>query len=333
MSTLVSQRLSFRERGVVFEEAKRVITAHSRHFFALCHLFLFPLCFSIIIYPSLFTAFSQLDGFHPLQWLLSFTADPTHLRARPILFALLFDLFALCLAACALGTIIYSTFNGHHGRPVTLSSSVKSLLGSFLPILSTLIVSQIIVCLVGIGLGVLVALLLTGLRIVGVEVNYYDNYSCNWGLVIFYVVLLVPIIVWLQINWSLACVIVVAESKWGYEPLRRSGQLVKGTRGVAASILVLYGQVFLLMVLCTSLLGKIGANRGVLFWMGTIIVVYGSSSVTELILYSLAANVVLYIYCKALHEKGALLEIAEVEGKDASLAFGGGKVSQVVNHG
>nr|GMD17008.1 uncharacterized protein LOC109160757 [Ipomoea batatas] len=279
---VVSQRLSFRERGVVFEEAKRVITTHSRHFFALCHLFLFPLCLSIIIYPSLFTAFSDLDGFHPLQWLLSFTADPTYLRARPILFALLFDLFALCLAACALGTIIYSTFNGHHGRPVTLSSSVKSLLGSFLPILSTLIVSQIIVCL---------------------------------------------------IEWSLAYVIVVVESKWGYEPLRRSGQLVKGARGVAASTLVLYGQVFLLMVLSTSLLGKIGANRGVLFWMGTIIVVYGSSSVTGLILYSLAANVVLYIYCKALHEKGALLEIAEVEGKDnASLAFGGGKVSQVVNH-
>nr|GMD18204.1 uncharacterized protein LOC109160757 [Ipomoea batatas] len=129
-----------------------------------------------------------------------------------------------------------------------------------------------------------------------------------------------------KINWSLACVIVVAESKWGYEPLRRSGQLVKGARGVAASTLVLYGQVFLLMVLSTSLLGKIGANRGVLFWMGTLIVVYGSSSVTGLILYSLAPNVVLYIYCKALHEKGALLEIAEVEGKDnASLAFGGGK--------
>ncbi|XP_019164540.1 PREDICTED: uncharacterized protein LOC109160757 [Ipomoea nil] len=324
MSTAVSQRLSF--RGVA-SEAKRVTTAHSLHFFALSLLFLFPFCFSIVIYPSLFTAaFSQLNGFHPQQWLLSFNADPTDPRARPILLAL----FALCLAPCAFGTIIYSTFNGHHGRPVTLSSSVKSLVCSFFPMLSTLIVSQIIVCLVG----VLAALiLLAGLQIVGVEVNYNNP---SWGLVILYVLLVLPTILWLQINWSLAYVIVVVESKWGYEPLRGSAQLVKGMRRVAASILLLYGLVISLMVVYYSLwFGMVGPNfthREILFWIAAIIVVYSSSLVTGVTLNSLAANVVLYIHCKALHEKEAFLEVAEVESKDASLPFGDGKVSQVVNH-
>lgn len=173
------------------------------------------------------------------------------------------------------------------------------------------------------------ALLFTGLRIVGLEVSYNSFYF--WGLLILLVLLLVPIILWLHINWSLAYVIVVVESKWGYEALRRSGQLVKGMRRVASSILLLYGLVFWLIVVTNSLwLGMVGANNWVSMWTLAFQVVYTSSLATQLTLHSLAANVVLYIYCKSLQEKVVLVEIAEVEGEDARMGFGGGKlVSQV----
>ncbi|MCD7456812.1 hypothetical protein HAX54_033295 [Datura stramonium] len=48
-------------------------------------------------------------------------------------------------------------------------------------------------------------------------------------------------VIWLQVNWSLAYVIAVIESKWGFETLRRSAYLVKGKRWVALSMMLIHG--------------------------------------------------------------------------------------------
>ncbi|KAH7859720.1 hypothetical protein Vadar_004693 [Vaccinium darrowii] len=46
----------------------------------------------------------------------------------------------------------------------------------------------------------------------------------------------VVVLVYLRVNWALACVVVVVESKWGFEPLQRSAYLMRGMRLVSLSL-------------------------------------------------------------------------------------------------
>lgn len=308
----LSFSFSFSFWGVI-SEARQIIRAHNRHFFALLLLFLFPLYFSSVIYLVLYAALSHLDVFQPPEWLRFFTA-------QPILLSLLFNLFNLCFTPCALGTITYSTFNAFYGKPLTLASSIKSLLYTFLPLLSTLVVSQTIICFIGIVFGVLVFL---GLQSLGVEVNQQPI-----GFWVFLVLLLVSTILWLQVKWSLAYVIVVEESKWGYEALRRSGQLVKGMRGVALCILLYYG--LLGLVMSSPLLFMLRAPAASAHWSWTLVFLALCYSLlgAQIMLHAFAANVVLYIYCKALHGEW---EVAQEFGSNyVSLPFQNAKVSEVV---
>ncbi|XP_031120290.1 uncharacterized protein LOC116023429 [Ipomoea triloba] len=271
----------------VISESRRIIRAHNRHFFALSLLFLFPLCLSSVIYLALYAALSHHDGFY----------------SQPILLPLLFNLFSLFFTLCALGTITYSTFNAFNGRPLTLASSIKSLLHTFLPLLSTQFVYLTIVFCLAMVFGVLAALLLTGLQILGVvEVNF-DRLSISFKvLAIMLVLLLVSIVLWLQVKWCLAYVVVVEESKWGFEALRRSGQLMKkGMRGVALCV-SLYFVIPSLIMTYLMMMVVVGASSGHWSWTLVFQAVLYTVFETQLMLHAFAANVVLYIYCKALAE-------------------------------
>ncbi|XP_019184782.1 PREDICTED: uncharacterized protein LOC109179740 isoform X2 [Ipomoea nil] len=289
----------------VISEARRIIRAHNRHFFSLSLLFLFPLCLSSVIYLALYTALSHHDGFYPQQWLLLFPADPTGNRsAQPILLPFLINLFAQFFTLCAWGTITYSTFNGFYGRPLTLASSVKSLLYTFLPLLATQFVFLTIVFCIAMVFGVLGAILITGLQSLGVvEVNYHGlSISFKVLVIIMLVLLLVSMVLWLQVKWCLAYVIVVEESKWGYEALRRSGELVKGMRGVALCVLLYFGILSLSMTYLMMMIMMVGAPNGHWSWTHVFQAVLYIVFEAQLMLHAFAANVVLYIYCKALAE-------------------------------
>nr|GLL16551.1 uncharacterized protein LOC109179740 isoform X1 [Ipomoea trifida] len=271
----------------VISESRRIIRAHNRHFFALSLLFLFPLCFSSLIYLALYAALSHHDGFY----------------SQPILLPFLFNLFSLFFTLCALGTITYSTFNAFYGRPLTLASSIKSLLHTFLPLLSTQFVYLAIVFCIAMVFGVLAALLLSGLQILGVvEVNF-DRLSISFKvLAIMLVLLLVSIVLWLQVKWCLAYVVVVEESKWGFEALRRSGQLMKkGMRGVALCVSLYFGIPSLFMTYLMMMV-VVGASSGDWSWTLVFQAVLYTLFEVQLMLHAFAANVVLYIYCKALAE-------------------------------
>lgn len=54
--------------------------------------------------------------------------------------------------------------------------------------------------------------------------------------------MVLPILLWLQVNWSLAYVIAMVESKSGFETLRRcSGYLIKVKKSVAFRIHLNFG--------------------------------------------------------------------------------------------
>ncbi|XP_060212311.1 uncharacterized protein LOC132639951 [Lycium barbarum] len=108
---------------------------------------------------------------------------------------------------------------------------------------------------------------------------------------------------WLQVNWSLAYVIAVVESKCGHETLRRSANLVKGMRWIAFWTHLFYGLTMGGMVIGTNvvfvLLGTMKGGK----WRSFSVI---SQTVQCSVLGSLAMNqflvlnVVLYMYCKDL---------------------------------
>ncbi|KAM3235449.1 hypothetical protein P3L10_015485 [Capsicum annuum] len=135
-----------------------------------------------------------------------------------------------------------------------------------------------------------------------------------------------------SVNWSLAYVIVIVEYKWGYESLRRSAYLVKGMRWVALSVLLFFGVLIGLLVGgCSSFLVTVGAASDGWTSFGVILqMVVSSGFATLLMLQSIAASVVLYMYCKALHGELAL-EIAEEFAREyVYLPFDNEKVPHVV---
>ncbi|KAJ6322378.1 hypothetical protein OIU77_012267 [Salix suchowensis] len=79
---------------------------------------------------------------------------------------------------------------------------------------------------------------------------YFIVFSVILGVVMVFVLL------HLQLKWLLAPVIVVAESSWGLESLRRSDYLMKRMKGVALSMLLFFGFFSGLLVITISFPGE-----------------------------------------------------------------------------
>ncbi|KAF6171769.1 hypothetical protein GIB67_007290 [Kingdonia uniflora] len=144
-----------------------------------------------------------------------------------------------------------------------------------------------------------------------------DGFGCVIGLV--GLGLGFGVLLYLVVNWVLACVVVVVELSWGYAPLRRSAVLVKESRGVGVSLVLFYGGFMGLMVWASFGL-KLGSGvwGEVLFVVQTVLL---SSCLTGLLLHSMASVTVFYMYCKALHGELAF-EIAEEFSREyVSLPF------------
>lgn len=212
-----------------------------------------------------------------------------------------------------------------------LISAIKSVFTSFFPLLLTVIIFQVIVSLICIAFGLFLFLVVRAMELLGHEVEYSSPYFVTFSGVL--LLALIMVLVYLQVNWSLVSVIVVVESRWGFEPLSRSASLVKGMRGVALSLLLFFGG-FAGIVVWTgavSAVGSDGASDEWKSWAFVVQIVVTSTLLMLLLLYYAAANTVLYMYCKALHGELAV-EIAEEFAREyVSLPFDDGKVPHVVS--
>ncbi|XP_060215224.1 uncharacterized protein LOC132642020 [Lycium barbarum] len=147
------------------------------------------------------------------------------------------------------------------------------------------------------------------------ELKYDEKDSNNFlFLVIVGLIMLVPVLIWLQVNWSLGYVIAVVESKYGFETLRKSAYLVKGKRGVALLMMLLSWLMMGLMVVCGSMyLVMVGAAKGNEWRSLGVILQTMQSSVMGLLMMNqyLVGNVVLYMYCKDFNGEKMPLEIGD----------------------
>lgn len=170
----------------------------------------------------------------------------------------------------------------------------------------------------------------------GFDIDYSSPYFT--GLCVVFLVVLVLVLIYLQVNWTLVCVVVVVEKSWGFESLKRAAGLIKGMRRVALSSLLVFGFFVMLLVWSSSISGlKIdvgGGGADVGWWKSwgfVVQIVVTSTLIVLLMLYNFAVNVVLYMYCKAIHGELAM-EIAEEFAREyVSLPFDDGKVPHVVS--
>lgn len=311
----------------VLSESKRIINAHSRHFLALSVLFLLPLSFSFIIYPTFQSALCQSTIANTQIFLsTNFPTTPSP-TAKSLALPLLYSIFLYLLSLCATATITYSTYHGFYGRPVKLFSAIKSLFYSFLPLISTTLVSQLFELSICVLFLILVGSVTKGIEFLGFDIDYNSSYFA--GFMIAMLVGLVLVVLYLQVIWALACVVVVAESKWGLEPLWRSAYLVRGMRSVSLSLLLFFSLFIGASIWANStLVVSISGWRSWAFIFQTVV---GSTVVTIFMLHYAAANTVLYMYCKALHGELAF-EIAEEFAREyVSLPFDDEKLPHVVS--
>ncbi|XP_015074967.1 uncharacterized protein LOC107018894 [Solanum pennellii] len=269
-----------------------VLRSHSLHFHALSIMFLWPIIFSLIVYPSFYLAF-----FHPdYNFIIStqFSISSFEIFVTMVC-ALFFALFFLC----SIATITYSTVQAYKNRPMNLISSIKSIRSSFFPLLSTFIVSHAIFISVIIIIALVFVVLLQILKDLGlIELQNDSNHF--WFL---FILVIVPVLLWLQVNWSLAYAIAAVESKWGFETLRRSAYLVKGMRWVAFWTHLFYGLSLGAMVIGSNVVFVIlGVGKGD-HWRSFSVTsqvvqctVLGTLGMNQF----LVLNAVLYMYCKDL---------------------------------
>lgn len=182
-----------------------------------------------------------------------------------------------------------------------------------------------------IAFGGFTALVYNGFGLFGVDMDYDNVYFM--GFVILVLALVVGLLVHLQVEWYLSNVVVIVESKWGFEALRRSSYLLKGMKGVALAMILLFAVLLgFLGMLCSTLVPNAGGlnDGGWVSWAFIFQTVVYTGFMTILMLYSVAATAVLFMYCKAMQGELAF-EIAEEFSQEyIRLPFDDGKVPHVV---
>ncbi|KAK9114284.1 hypothetical protein Syun_021081 [Stephania yunnanensis] len=313
-------------RGVL-SESNKILKAHSRHFLALSVLFLLPISFLLVSFHTLrlsFIAAADLDGYSiPTQTLLRSPPQlHLHLQLQPLLLPLLFALLLLSLSLCAAATITYSVYHGFFGRPVKLLSAIKSLSTTLPRLLLTFLCAKLLLFAFALVVAAIAFLLLKLVDFTGLRLPY----SVVWaaGVAALGFVLVVALV-----TWGLACSVVVAESSWGLEPLRRSGYLVKGLRRLAFWLVLYFGSALVFILLASRGFGLSSGVVGALMFVSSTVV--ASAALMLLLLHSLAATTVLYMYCKAMHGELAMEITEEFAREYLSLPFDDEKPPLVVS--
>ncbi|KAF3431524.1 hypothetical protein FNV43_RR26255 [Rhamnella rubrinervis] len=306
----------------VLSETKRIIKAHSHHFLVLSVLFLLPQSFASVVFAALI--YHIPNNSQAFVVLTDFSPEPGQaiIPSKTLLLFLAYYLFNALFTLCAIGSITYSVFQFFYGRPVKLISAVKSILASFFPLLGTLIVVQIINFAITIPFMIILFLVIRGAEFMGFETEFSSSYFL--GLVLVLAIVTIAVLLYLQVIVNLAYVVVVVESKWGLQSLRRSASLMKGMKRVVFSLSLIF-MIFGALFLWEALLFEVGDGWNI------VLIVYNSGLLIMVQLYNLASNTVLYVYFKAIHGELSFGN-AEVFGRDyVSLPFDNEKVPHLAS--
>ncbi|CAI0462972.1 unnamed protein product [Linum tenue] len=325
--------------SAVLSESKRIINAHSRHFLALSVLFLLPLSFSVTVFSTIHNLLLHHHSGHRPKSLLSrphhHDDDDLQLPIETLALVACFALFFFVFTILAIGSISYSVLHGFYGRPVKFVSAIKSGLTSFFRLFITHIVVELLLSLVALLFLCSFYFVIKGLDLVCLEIDTDSPYFL--ALAVVYSVVLLAVLLYFKVNWSISSVIVVAESSWGVPALRRSGYLVKGMRRAVLYFFLSFGLISGILTwtssIATAKLGgdALGGSQGWNSWFFVAQIVVTSALLTLILLYFFAAQTVLYMYCKAVRGELASEIAQEFAREYVCLPFDDEKVPHLVS--
>ncbi|KAE9613698.1 hypothetical protein Lal_00015901 [Lupinus albus] len=132
-------------------------------------------------------------------------------------------------------------------------------------------------------------------------------YFIGISSVVLVVLPMLCVVMYLQVRWILVPAVVVLESCWGLEALRRSASLIKGMKKVALILLLFFGlmegiALWSIPVMNINLLmgSQNGTGRTTFDWDIVLGIVGKSLLLMIYLLYNTVANTVLYILCKGI---------------------------------
>ncbi|XP_050900638.1 uncharacterized protein LOC127107406 [Lathyrus oleraceus] len=274
----------------ILSETKRIIDAQPRHYLTLTLIFLLPPSFVSLLFNFLVKYLQQQQP--PPQ--------PTYPILIISLVSILFLLISSIFTLCAIISITYSIYHSFFNQPIKLKEAFKSVSTSFFPLLAT----DIIIFTIFFIVILLFALVIGAVSFLIAYVAGVDLQANSFLVMVSLMLVFLTFMLYLGVHLSLVKVIVVVESVWGFEPLRRSWKLVKGRKRLILSVSSLFGSLQSMWVWLT------GYN-----W---VLILVFSPIVAMLWLYSIAVLTVLYIYCKEKNEKLADEEFGK-EKDEASL--------------
>ncbi|KAL8224465.1 hypothetical protein R6Q57_019940 [Mikania cordata] len=172
----------------VLSVSKKIILDRYWHFVTLS-LFFLPLCFFLTILPTF--DYQKLQISH-----------------------LIYIIIVYIISVCAVGTITYSTHHAFFGSPVKISDALMSLISSFFRLALTAIIAHVLIVLISLTFLMLVGTLFMLANRLWFVIDYNSTYFM-WCSVIACVIL-IAIILHVNVEWSLAFVVVVVESRWGF---------------------------------------------------------------------------------------------------------------------
>ncbi|KAI5387369.1 uncharacterized protein LOC127106075 [Lathyrus oleraceus] len=272
-------------------ESKRIIYTQPRHYLTLSLIFLLPLSFFSLVFQLIFNHLQQ--------------QQPPTSPSNIISLSLFFFLFSSIFTYGAFITIVRSVYHSFFNQTIKFKEAIKSISTSFFPLLATDIVTFVIFFFFFFLLLLLFGVVLFLIVYLG-DINLTTH---PYFIVLFSMVLtlvLLPLVAYLLVNLSLVKVIVVVESIWGFEPLRRSWKLVKGMKRLILSIFFLFGSLQWMLAWLTRY-----------SWVLILVI---SPILAMLSLCNIVVITVLYIYCKEKHGELADEEFGkEKDGASLSL--------------
>ncbi|KAG6426239.1 hypothetical protein SASPL_110459 [Salvia splendens] len=284
----------------VLSDTSRIISSNSLHFAALSLLFIFPISLFNIIH----TLIQPPSPFNSHYRRLLSTVDSTSQGQIPSFdkSQLIYFLLILIFHLFSVSSVTHSIFHAFHKNPIKISSSLKSILSSFLPLLATKLAYFVIFVAISFGFGIFIGVVLLGMTVIGMETD--PTAKSFMAVVFMMMILLVAVLVYIGVKWCLVDAIVVVESKYGFAPFDRSSSLVKGMGSLAFQIIALLAILQWIMSGWFSVLaGGVAARTSDGVCSGGVavqMVVYAILS-TAVALFGPAATAVLFIHCKALN--------------------------------
>ncbi|CAN1187772.1 hypothetical protein LINPERPRIM_LOCUS32034 [Linum perenne] len=283
MSTPPLQPLTY---SFVISETQRIVASNFRLFNSLSLLFILPVSISITLFPAVHNLLRPRDS------------SSDHPQFPLLTVGLLFALFSYVSAILAVGSVTHSVIQIIHNRPASLRSAVKSGFTSFFPLAITCLIAHLIIFSIP-------SLFLYSFHSVINSFKIDPDSSRFLTVALIYAAVFLSILIYQQVNWSLASVIVVAESELGFPfpPLKRSGYLVEGERLAILCIFLPYALAVVFIASTSGTMvtaafdGVFAVGKSCFLLAATILFIW--FILTRMLLSLFIAKTIVYLYCKA----------------------------------